>query len=51
MTAPPTLYPRYIRPRVEVALADTPVVLLAGPRLWAAPLSSLWSRETAGRRA
>ena len=32
MTAPATLYPRYIRPRVEAALADTPVVLLAGPR-------------------
>ena len=26
------LYPRYIRPRLEQALADTPVVLLAGPR-------------------
>ncbi len=32
MTALATLYPRYIRPRVEEALADTPVVLLAGPR-------------------
>lgn len=32
MSAPRTLYPRYIRPRVEEALADTPVVLLAGPR-------------------
>ena len=32
MTAAATLYPRYIRPRVEAALADTPVVLLAGPR-------------------
>lgn len=26
------LYPRYIQPRLEQALADTPVVLLAGPR-------------------
>ena len=32
MSGPATLYPRYIRPRVEEALADTPVVLLAGPR-------------------
>lgn len=26
------LYPRYIKPRIEEALADTPVVLLSGPR-------------------
>ncbi|TXT21740.1 MAG: ATPase [Gallionellaceae bacterium] len=26
------IYPRYIRPRIEEALADTPVVLLNGPR-------------------
>ena len=28
----PTLYPRLIEPRIAEAMADTPVVLLAGPR-------------------
>ena len=28
----PTLYPRWIEPRITEALQDTPVVLLAGPR-------------------
>ena len=28
----PHIYPRYIRPCIEEALADTPVVLLSGPR-------------------
>jgi predicted AAA+ superfamily ATPase len=28
----PSLYPRWIEPRIEEALQDTPVVLLAGPR-------------------
>lgn len=28
----PSLYPRWIEPRIEEALLDTPVVLLAGPR-------------------
>ncbi len=28
----PTLYPRWIEPRIDEALLDTPVVLLAGPR-------------------
>lgn len=32
MIAPPPLYPRRIEARVAEALADTPVVLLAGPR-------------------
>lgn len=32
MTAEATLYPRYIRPRLAEALADTPVVLIHGPR-------------------
>ncbi|NBQ70711.1 MAG: AAA family ATPase, partial [Nitrosomonadaceae bacterium] len=27
-----TIFPRYIQPRVVEALADTPVVLLSGPR-------------------
>ena len=27
-----SIYPRYIQPRVMAALADTPVVLLSGPR-------------------
>ena len=27
-----SIYPRYIQPRVLAALADTPVVLLSGPR-------------------
>jgi hypothetical protein len=31
MTTPP-LYPRWIGPRIAEAMADTPVVLLAGPR-------------------
>ena len=26
------IYPRYIQPRIVEALADTPVVLLSGPR-------------------
>lgn len=29
---PPALYPRLVRPRVDAALRDTPVVLLNGPR-------------------
>ena len=29
---PTDLYPRYIRPRVIEALADSPVVLIHGPR-------------------
>ena len=28
----PSLYPRWIEPRIDEALVDTPVVLLAGPR-------------------
>ncbi|WP_457670488.1 ATP-binding protein [Thiolapillus sp.] len=28
----PSLYPRWIKPRIDEALLDTPVVLLAGPR-------------------
>ncbi len=28
----PSLYPRWIEPRIDEALQDTPVVLLAGPR-------------------
>lgn len=35
MTTPPSahaLYPRFIAPRIEEALADTPVVLISGPR-------------------
>ena len=27
-----TLYPRFLRPRIEEALADSPVVLIHGPR-------------------
>lgn len=30
--SPPTLYPRFARPRLEEALADTPVALVHGPR-------------------
>ena len=26
------LYPRFLRPRIEEALADSPVVLIHGPR-------------------
>ena len=29
---PPSFYPRWIEPRIAEAMADTPVVLLAGPR-------------------
>lgn len=32
MTEDMQIYPRYIQPRVKEALADTPVVLLSGPR-------------------
>lgn len=32
MTSEPRTYPRYVRPRIVEALADTPVVLLSGPR-------------------
>jgi predicted AAA+ superfamily ATPase len=32
MTNPAQIYPRYIQPRIVEALADTPVVLLSGPR-------------------
>jgi predicted AAA+ superfamily ATPase len=32
MTSKPRTYPRYVRPRIVEALADTPVVLLSGPR-------------------
>ncbi len=32
MMATPHLYPRHIAPRITEAMADTPVVLLAGPR-------------------
>lgn len=32
MSSPDRLYPRLIKPRVVEALADTPVVLIAGPR-------------------
>ncbi|MHB1358650.1 MAG: ATP-binding protein [Rhodocyclaceae bacterium] len=35
MTTPPSapaLYPRFLAPRIEEALADTPVVLISGPR-------------------
>ena len=28
----PALFPRFLAPRVEEALADTPVVLISGPR-------------------
>lgn len=30
--AEPSLYPRFVQPRLEEALADTPVVLIHGPR-------------------
>lgn len=32
MTDDTQIYPRYIQPRIAEALADTPVVLLSGPR-------------------
>lgn len=32
MTHPAKIYPRYIQPRIVEAMADTPVVLLSGPR-------------------
>jgi len=28
----PNLYPRFITPKIEEALTDTPVVLISGPR-------------------
>lgn len=31
-TTTPALYPRFLTPRIEEALADTPVVLIGGPR-------------------
>jgi hypothetical protein len=30
--AEPSLYPRFVQPHLEEALADTPVVLIHGPR-------------------
>jgi predicted AAA+ superfamily ATPase len=30
--SPPALYPRFLAPRIEEALLDTPVVLISGPR-------------------
>lgn len=32
MTNPTRIYPRYVQPRIQEALADTPVVVLGGPR-------------------
>ncbi len=47
-TAHATLYPRFLVSRIEEALADTPVVLIGGPRQSG---KTTLARQLAGRRA
>lgn len=48
ITAHATLYPRFLVSRIEEALADTPVVLIGGPRQSG---KTTLARQLAGRRA
>lgn len=47
-TPAPVLYPRFLTPRIEEALTDTPVVLIGGPRQSG---KTTLARQLAGQRA